>query len=91
MVALVLGEGLDNDTDYPIVFAMAVLKSALFGIADAASAGLSLDRFSINGTKCIVEAKVRQEGYIQWLALMKHREGDIGVNPLQVQQRNNVL
>jgi len=38
--------------------------------------------------QCIVEAKVRQEGYIQWLAQMKHREGDIDINPLQKQRRN---
>ena len=80
-----LGDGLNKDADFPIVFAMAVLKSALFSVVTTAVEGMSTDKFSLVGIKQIVEAKVRQEGYIQWLALMKHRVGNVAANPLSVE------
>jgi len=77
-----LGENLSKARDYPTVFAMAVVKSALFNIVETAHEGMSTTKFSLAGIKQIIEAKVRQEGYIQWLSLMKHRVGHIGPNPL---------
>ena len=80
-----LGDNLNKDIDYPTVFAMAVLKSALFTIVDTAVEGMNTAKFSLVGIKQIVEAKVRQEGYIQWLALMKHRVGNTSVNPRRIE------
>jgi hypothetical protein len=80
-----LGVNLNKDIDYPTVFAMAVLKSALFTVVATAAEGMSTAKFSLVGIKQIVEAKVRQEGYIQWLSLMKHRVGNISANPLRIE------
>ena len=80
-----LGVNLNKDIDYPTVFAMAVLKSALFTVVATAAEGMSTAKFSLVGIKQIVEAKVRQEGYIQWLSLMKHRGGNISANPLRIE------